>query len=107
MEKPRMNRTIAGLHMAWGMLLLAMLTTTPAQAQSSADSAAIRATVLDYAHGWYTADGARMQRALHPELAKRTVIDRDGALVLDHISAGKLVEITAAGSGSSTLRSRA
>lgn len=38
---------------------------------SSVDSASIRATVLDYVDGWYTGDAARMERAVHPDLAKR------------------------------------
>ena len=38
---------------------------------TAADSAAIRAAALDYIDGWYAADGPRMTRALHPELAKR------------------------------------
>ena len=29
---------------------------------------------LDYAEGWYTANGERMQRCLHPHLVKRTVM---------------------------------
>lgn len=45
----------------------------PARAQSTADSAAIRATALDYIDGWYTNDGPRMERALHSHLAKRLV----------------------------------
>jgi hypothetical protein len=32
---------------------------------------AITRAVLDYVEGWYQADGARMERALHPDLAKR------------------------------------
>jgi len=28
-------------------------------------------TALDYAEGWYAGDDARMERALHPEFAKR------------------------------------
>lgn len=35
--------------------------------------AAIRATVLDYYEGWFEADAARMRRALHPDLVKRSV----------------------------------
>lgn len=35
------------------------------------DSEAIVATVLDYFEGWYDADLARVDRALHPQLAKR------------------------------------
>src|SRR5215210_6972755 len=55
-----------------GAILLA--TTTPQlQGQTAADSAAIRATALDYIQGWYTNNAARMERALHPHLAKRLV----------------------------------
>jgi ketosteroid isomerase-like protein len=38
---------------------------------SSADSAGIRRAVLDYVNGWYEGDAARMERALHSDLAKR------------------------------------
>lgn len=55
------------------MLLALALAPGAARAQTAADSAAIRATALDYVEGWYTADAARMERALHPELAKRIV----------------------------------
>jgi len=53
-------------------LVLAALT-TPLRAQTAADSAGIRATALDYIEGWYTNDASRMERALHPKLAKRMV----------------------------------
>ena len=43
-------------------LLLSAMGAAPAHAQTAADSAAIRATALDYAEGWYTADGERMRR---------------------------------------------
>jgi hypothetical protein len=57
-----------------GAALLAAPATANAQAVS--DSAGIRATALDYMEGWYAADGARMERSLHPELAKRnTFVD--------------------------------
>lgn len=56
------------------LILLAFpLASGTASAQAGADSAAIRATALDYIEGWYTADAARMERAVHPELAKRIV----------------------------------
>ena len=35
------------------------------------DTAAIRQTALDYIEGFYDGDAARMERSLHPELAKR------------------------------------
>lgn len=50
----------------------------PASAQTSADSAAIRATALNYVEGWYESNPDRMAKALHPELAKR-IVNRDDA----------------------------
>jgi hypothetical protein len=72
-------------------------------AQSAADSAAIRATALDYIEGWYTADATRMERALHPELAKRIVqSDAQGRSRLGQQSAMTLVQNTRRGGGSET-----
>lgn len=66
-----------------------------ARAQSAADSAGIRAAALDYIDGWYAADGARMERALHPELAKRNVFsDSSGRSRLIQMSAMTLVQNT-------------
>jgi len=71
-----------------------------AAAQSAADSAAIRATALDYIEGWYTGDAARMERALHPELAKRIVeTDQRGRSRLGQQSAMTLVANTRRGGG--------
>src|SRR5689334_16613437 len=70
------------------------------RAQSAGDSAAIRATALDYIDGWYAADGARMERALHPELAKRNVYnDSMGRSRLIQMSAMTLVQSTQHGGG--------
>ena len=67
-------------------------------AQTAADSAAIRAAALDYIDGWYTGDAARMERALHPELAKRIVMtDSTGRSTLGQMSALTLVQKTRAG----------
>ena len=51
------------------------LMSTPifAQTDSPSDNAAITKTALDYIEGWYTGDAVRMERALHPELAKRMI----------------------------------
>jgi hypothetical protein len=54
------------------VILLAPL--APLPAQTAADSAAIRATALDYVEGWYAGDGDRVARAVHPELVKRIVV---------------------------------
>ncbi len=71
------------------------------QAQTAADSAGIRGAALDYIEGWYTADVMRMQRALHPELAKRVVETEpaSGKSVLSQMGAKELVDYTRAGGG--------
>jgi hypothetical protein len=55
------------------LLTLALALPAGAGQQQPNEEAAIRATALDYVEGWYTGDAARMERALHPELAKRIV----------------------------------
>ena len=71
-------------------------------AQTAADSAGIRAAALDYIGGWYAADGARMERALHPELAKRNVSTdpQSGRSRLIQMSALTLIDGTKGGGGS-------
>lgn len=71
-------------------------------AQTAADSAGIRAAALDYIDGWYAADGARMERALHPELAKRNVFTdpQSGRSRLIQMSALTLINGTRGGGGS-------
>ena len=80
--------------------LLALAPSRPLAAQTSADSAAIKATALDYIDGYYTGDAARMERALHPDLAKRIVnTDQNGRSRLGQMSAMTLVQGTRAGGG--------
>jgi hypothetical protein len=50
-----------------------MMSAGAAPAQSPADAAAIKQTALDYIEGWYEGNTERMEKALHPELAKRIV----------------------------------
>jgi hypothetical protein len=87
-------------------LLIAAISSAPFSAspcQSQADSVAIRQTALDYIQGWYTGDAVRMERALHPELAKRIVrSDTLGNFRLDQQSAMTLVQGTRNGYGKST-----
>lgn len=67
-------------------------------AQTAADSSAIVATALDYIEGFYTSDAARMERALHPDLAKRIVGDPAGPESrLQNMSAQQLIDATAGG----------
>jgi hypothetical protein len=73
-------------------------------AQTAADSTAIRATALDYIEGWYTGDAVRMERSLHPELAKRIFManrNEPGKHFM-HMTAGELIESTGRGGGSNT-----
>ena len=66
-------------------------------AQTAADSAAIRATALDYIDGWYTNNPSRMERALHPKLAKRMVwADSSGKSHLMDLTALELIQGTRA-----------
>ena len=85
------------------VLALLALTALPPDrlaAQTAADSAAIKATALDYIDGYYTGDAARMERALHPDLAKRIVnTDQNGRSRLGQMSAMTLVQGTRAGGG--------
>jgi hypothetical protein len=83
----------------------AILAIAPAtsEAQTTSDSAAIRAAALDYIEGWYEGSGERMERALHPELAKRIVnTNPNGRNSLGQQGAMTLVNATKAGGGKST-----
>jgi putative lumazine-binding protein len=73
----------------------------PAPSATAPDADAIRATALDYIDGFYTSDAARMEKALHPELAKRTVTTdpNTGKSKLRQQSALALVQATRGGAG--------
>jgi hypothetical protein len=84
-------------------LIISAAPITTVACQSSADSTAIKQTALDYIRGWYEGDGPRMERALHPELAKRIVrSDTLGHYRLDTQSAMTLVQNTRTGGGKDT-----
>lgn len=85
------------------LLTLAALPPGRLAAQTAADSADIRATALDYIDGYYTGDAARMERALHPDLAKRIVqTNAQGQSRLGQMSAMSLVQGTRSGGGKDT-----
>ena len=83
---------------------LGIALTSPLAAQSAspatAETAALKQTALDYIEGYYTGDAARMERAVHPELAKR-IVNTDGAGhdSLGQMSALTLINATRAGYG--------
>ena len=86
------------------VILVAATLPGPAAAQSAADSTAIRGTALDYIEAWYTGDATRMERALHPELAKRIVRTEPGTgrSQIQSMSAMTLIAGTRAGGGTRT-----
>jgi hypothetical protein len=57
----------------------------------------IVAAALDYYEGWFDGESSRMERALHPDLVKRSLAD-DGSSV-DTISAREMIEATGEGIG--------
>lgn len=71
------------------------------KAQTSEDSLAIRQTAMNYIYGFYEGNAERMEKALHPELAKRIVRTdpQTGRQRFDQMSALTLINITKAGGG--------
>jgi hypothetical protein len=84
-------------------VLVSLLGDSSALADRSADEAGVRAASLDYIEGWYEGNAERMERALHPDLAKRIVrTNAEGKSRLDQMSAMTLVQGTRSGGGKST-----
>ena len=87
------------------VVFAALLMSTNGQTDDSgprqADRQAITETALDYGQGWYAGDAERMERALHPDLAKRvrwaTPANPKGRI--QHMSAMYLVQSTRRGGG--------
>jgi hypothetical protein len=66
--------------------------TAPSPTEPSSDEIKIRAAAMDYIRGVLDADPSRMERCLHPELAKRAYLPGiDGKPQLSHISAQNLI----------------
>ena len=88
------------------IMVIAIVACVSVQAQtavSEADKAAIKQAALDYLEGWYEGNAERMERALHPELAKRIVrTNPQGQSRLDQMSAMTLVQYTRGGGGKNT-----
>ena len=81
------------------VLGIALGTETP-----KAELEAMKETALDYGQGWYEGNAERMERALHPDLAKRVLVPdpRSGRGKIDHMSAMTLVQATRSGAGKKT-----
>lgn len=86
-------------------LLLGALSSlaAPADGDPPDPRAQIEQVARDYLEGWYTADPARIGRALHPDLVKRYVDALPtGRQVVHTLSRDQMVEMTRAGGGSKT-----
>ena len=72
----------------------------PTPETTADDLAAIRATILDYFEGWFDGDAERMDRALHPGLAKHALgQDPARSEALDVTTKDEMVEATRRGLG--------
>jgi len=86
------------------MMILALIIGIHANSFAQQDSADIRKTALNYIEGWYEGNAERMERALHPELAKRIVSSdkQSGKSRLGQMSALTLINGTKSGGGKDT-----
>ena len=86
------------------LLLISTVFITNAKAQTVNDSSAIKQAAMDYIEGWYEGNAGRMERALHPELAKRAIFTdpKSGRSNLNQMSAMTLVQYTRYGGGNKT-----
>lgn len=76
--------------------------------QNTQREAAIRAAALDYAEGWFEGDAERMERCLHPHLAKRALEfdPKTGEKTFKDISKGNMVRGTREGGGTDVPRDK-
>jgi hypothetical protein len=91
-----MREFVSFLKIALILVVCALANPERSMAQSAADSAAITQAALDYIQGYYSGDADRMERALHPDLAKRIVRTDPGnnRSALEQMSAMTLVQTT-------------
>jgi hypothetical protein len=74
----------------------------------SADDIAIRAAAMDYAEGWFDGDAERMERCLHPKLAKRALVVRtdNSEKFFDDLTKDDMIHFTREGRGTAVSRDR-
>ncbi len=72
------------------------------QSAVEADKSAVRQAALDYIEGWFEGSVERMDKALHPQLAKRLleVDPQTGKERLTPLTKDQMVEFTKRGGGS-------
>ncbi len=90
------------------ILILFALCGTNLFAQAVDENKAIEETILNYIEGWYDGDVDRMEKALHPELAKRVLatLPQTGTTFINTATKSMMVEYTRAGFGKQTPREK-
>jgi hypothetical protein len=85
------------------ILLISFITSSFVSSQTKEDSLAIKQAAMNYIEGYYEGNAERMEKALHPELAKRIVRTdpQSGRQRFDQMSSLTLINITKAGGGKS------
>jgi len=88
-----------------GMILAAAVVGTSTLFSRTTDEAtntAIRQAALDYIEGWFEGNAERMDKALHPQLAKRLleVNPQTGKERFTHLTKDQMVAYTKQGGGS-------
>lgn len=81
------------------LAVILLVIVMPAGSQTPDDKTAIRQAALDYIEGWYQADAARMDRALHKELVKRLIMSAGGTEQFSSLTKAQMVEATQKGGG--------
>jgi hypothetical protein len=66
---------------------------------SADDDLGIRTALQDYFEGWFDGDPARMESALHPDLAKRGVRAETAGREVDSMTADQMIGWTRDGEG--------
>lgn len=96
------NKTIGSIMKKIFLLVSLLVTfTTIGLAQNNQEEEAIKQTAYDYAEGYYSADAARMENALYPDLNKATPVVNQitGKIFLGYSTYSGLIEATRAKSG--------
>lgn len=85
------------------VFFIMLVSTATVFAQTDEDKAGIRLAALNYAEGWYEGDSAKMESALHADLAKRIArTSAQNRSSLDQMSALTLVQAARGGYGKNT-----
>jgi hypothetical protein len=106
MKRPLLNKKEYPMTKAFTLITMVLLVsvTALAQTETADENAAITKTALNYIEGWYEGNAARMESALHPELAKRMIYTdpKSGRSQFNHMGAMALVQGTRRGGGTQT-----